>query len=220
MKKFIPLLILYFGLLLAVVVTGCRSGQPHERPSHPVVEAARAQIGVTLQYDGAYEAIPYPMGDVPRQRGVCTDVAIRALRESRGLDLQQVVHEDMKAHFSVYPKLWGLKSTDPNIDHRRVPNLQTWFKRHGWELPVTSNPDDYHPGDLVTCNVDSGRPHIMVVSNRLNSKGIPLVIHNVGRGAVEDGLLFYWKLTGHYRFPAQKSPRMDANVFEAGKTER
>ncbi len=154
-----------------------------------------------MEYDGAYEKIGYPMGDVPRQRGVCTDVAIRALREGRGMDLQQLVHEDMQAHFSVYPKLWGLTAPDPNIDHRRVPNLQTYFKRRGWELEITSDPNDYQPGDLVTCKVDSGRPHIMVVSNRTNSKGTPLVLHNLGHGTKEENVLFTWKLTGHYRLP-------------------
>ncbi len=189
------------ALTVCTMLVGCNKPTAKDRPSTPLVDAARSQIGVTLRYDGTYEKLAYPAGDVPRECGVCTDVVIRALRDARQFDLQQAVHEDMKADFAAYPKLWGLKSPDTNIDHRRVPNLQTYFERKGWELPVTSNPDDYQPGDLVTCKVDSGRPHIMVVSNRLNSKGVSLVIHNLGKGAQEENLLFYWKLTGHYRLP-------------------
>lgn len=161
-------------------------------------EAARQQIGVTVEYDPAYVSLPYPGGDVPQDRGVCTDVVIRALR-LLGLDLQQAVHEDMKAHFSAYPKLWGLKRPDKNIDHRRVPNLQTYFTRRGWKLPLTQDPADYRAGDLVTCLVADTLPHIMVVSDRRNADGTPLIIHNIGRGTQEEDALFAFPLTGHYR---------------------
>jgi uncharacterized protein YijF (DUF1287 family) len=171
--------------------------------SPPIVKAARAQVGVTLRYDGSYRALDYPNGDVPLESGVCTDVVIRALRTARNLDLQKEVHEDMAAHFSEYPKIWGSKRPDKNIDHRRVPNLRTWFKRKGYSLPVTKNPKDYRPGDLVTCTVTSGRPHIMIVSDRTNSDGVPLVIHNIGAGAREENGLFTFPLTGHYRLPKQ-----------------
>ena len=110
---------------------------------------AREQVGVTVSYNGGYQSIPYPNGDVPRETGVCTDVVIRAMR-AFGLDLQKAVHEDMKAHFSKYPKIWGLKTTDRSIDHRRVPNLRTFFARKGWSVPITENAADYKPGDLVT----------------------------------------------------------------------
>lgn len=181
-------------------VVSCGQAQNHEEgPSNEIVEAARSQIGKTVTYDGAYVALKYPGGDVPMAKGVCTDVIIRALRKGKELDLQKLVHEDMKANFSQYPKNWGLKRTDRNIDHRRVPNLKTYFKRKGYSLPVTKKKEDYLPGDLVTCTVPPNLPHIMIVSNRKGSKGVPLVIHNIGRGAREEGSLFTYKLTGHYR---------------------
>lgn len=161
-------------------------------------DAARSQIGVTIYYDPAYVVLPYPGGDVPQESGVCTDVVIRAMRHL-GLDLQQAVHEDMKRNFSAYPNNWGLKRPDKNIDHRRVPNLQVYFTRRGWSLPVTDNPADYKPGDIVTCRVSSGRPHIMVVSDYADSKGTPMVIHNLGNGTRENPQLFTFTLTGHYR---------------------
>jgi len=121
---------------------------------------AREQVGVTVSYNGGYQSIPYPNGDVPLETGVCTDVVIRAMR-AFGLDLQKAVHEDMKAHFSKYPKIWGLKTTDRSIDHRRVPNLRTFFARKGWSVPITENAADYEPGDLVTWN-----PHIATILRR------------------------------------------------------
>ncbi len=161
-------------------------------------EIARRQIGVTIKYDGSYESLTYPGGDVPIERGVCTDVVIRALRHL-GFDLQKEVHEDMKRNFSRYPRRWGLKRPDRNIDHRRVPNLQTYFKRKGWALPVTDNPADYRPGDLVTCIVGGNLPHIMIVSERTNADGVPLIIHNIGAGTEEEDCLFTFPLDGHYR---------------------
>lgn len=161
-------------------------------------ELARRQIGVTVEYDGAYERLSYPGGDVPMSRGVCTDVVIRALRHLN-FDLQKEVHEDMTRHFAAYPKNWGLKRPDKNIDHRRVPNLRAFFKRRGWSLPVTDNPADYRPGDLVTCMVGGNLPHIMIVSNRKTADGIPLVIHNIGSGTQEEDCLFTFPLNGHYR---------------------
>ena len=159
---------------------------------------ARQQIGVTIEYDGSYESLSYPGGDVPSSRGVCTDVVIRALRHLH-FDLQKEVHEDMKRNFSRYPKRWGLRRPDRNIDHRRVPNLQTFFTRKGWSLPVTDNPKDYRPGDLVTCMVGGNLPHIMIVSDRKNDEGVPLIIHNIGGGTEEEDALFLFPLNGHYR---------------------
>lgn len=161
-------------------------------------ELARRQIGVTVEYDSAYVGLAYPGGDVPEERGVCTDVVIRALR-LLDFDLQKEVHEDMKRNFAAYPKYWGLKRPDKNIDHRRVPNLQTFFKRRGWGLPVSRDAADYKPGDLVTCLVGDSLPHIMIVSDRRNEEGIPLVIHNIGVGTEEEDCLFTFPLTGHYR---------------------
>ncbi len=170
--------------------------------SHPLVVAARQQIGVTKIYDPAYVSLEYPGGDVPPERGVCTDVVIRALRDGLNYDLQQRVHEDMRANFSAYPKIWGLRRTDRSIDHRRVPNLQTFFRRQAWELAIPKKqpgPKDFAPGDLVTCMVPTNRPHIMIVSDQVDSTGSPRVIHNIGSGTKEEGLLRTFPLTGHYR---------------------
>jgi uncharacterized protein len=164
-----------------------------------IANAARAQIGKTVSYDPGYRALDYPNGDVPIETGVCADVVVRALRQSLALDLQKLVHEDMKRHFSQYPQNWGLKGPDKNIDHRRVPNLQTYFKRNGWDLPLSKASRDYQPGDLVTCIVPPNLPHIMVVSDRTNTPGQPLVIHNIGAGTQEEDRLFAFKITGHYR---------------------
>ena len=159
---------------------------------------AREQVGVTVSYNGGYQSIPYPNGDVPLETGVCTDVVIRAMR-AFGLDLQKAVHEDMKAHFSKYPKIWGLKTTDRSIDHRRVPNLRTFFARKGWSVPITENAADYEPGDLVTWNLSDSIPHIGIVSDRKTEEGTPLIIHNVGAGTQEEDFLFSHTITGHYR---------------------
>lgn len=169
-------------------------------PGSKIVTAAREQIGVTVRYDPAYTSLPFPNGDVPKERGVCTDVVIRALRSSLSQDLQKLVHEDMKANFSAYPKLWNLSRTDRSIDHRRVPNLQTFFKRRGCSLPVTNDAVSYQPGDLVTCTVPPNLPHIMIVSDKKTAEGRPLVLHNIGRGTQEEDCLFTYPLTGHYRW--------------------
>jgi uncharacterized protein YijF (DUF1287 family) len=160
---------------------------------------ARSQVGVTLSYDPVYRQLDYPGGDVPLSTGVCTDVVIRALRE-QGLDLQKSVHEDMRAHFALYPKNWGLKRTDRNIDHRRVPNLMTWFKRQGMALKVSDKPADYQAGDIVTWDLGRGLTHIGIVSDRSSPAGVPLVLHNIGRGTREEDILFGFAITGHYRF--------------------
>jgi uncharacterized protein YijF (DUF1287 family) len=168
-------------------------------PTSSIVVAARNQIGKTVTYDPSYVALAYPGGDVPIDRGVCTDVVVRALRDSLDMDLQKLVNEDMSSAFSKYPTIWGLKKPDRNIDHRRVPNLKCYFKRKGYSLPVTEDKEDYHPGDLVTCTVPSNRPHIMIVSDRKSNDGIPLAIHNIGAGTREENRLFSFPITGHYR---------------------
>ncbi len=170
-----------------------------ETASQKVVVAARWQVGKTVTYDPAYVSLKYPGGDLPIEKGVCTDVVIRAMRKGLGLDLQQLVHEDMLKHFSKYPQSWGLKRADKNIDHRRVPNLRAYFKRQGWALPVSKKAADYLPGDLVTCTVAGRLPHIMIVSDKLDADGLPKVIHNIGAGAREEASLFEFPLTGHYR---------------------
>lgn len=169
-----------------------------------LVLAARKQIGVTVRYVPDYRKIAYPNGDVPREEGVCVDVVIRGLRDARKIDLQKLVHEDMKANFKAYLQNWGLKKTDPNIDHRRVPNLQCYFRRRGWSLPVSTNAVEYHPGDFVTCLVARRLPHIMVVSDKKTRDGTPLVIHNIGAGVREEDSLMAYPITGHYRVGLKK----------------
>jgi uncharacterized protein YijF (DUF1287 family) len=163
------------------------------------VKAARKQIGMTLFYDPSYQVIDYPNGDVSIDRGVCTDVIVRALRVAYNYDLQQFVHEDMEKNFSKYPQIWGLNQPDKNIDHRRVPNLRTFFKRKGWSLPLSNRLSEFKPGDIVTCLVPPNRPHIMIVSDRRGKNSIPLVIHNIGSGTQEEDRLFEFELTGHFR---------------------
>ena len=187
-----------FLLALAPVLKGQGEVQL-PAPSNAIVDAARAQIGVTVSYDPAYVPLDYPGGDIPRHKGVCTDVVIRALRQGKGMDLQKLVHEDMKSHFMAYPAIWGLRRTDRNIDHRRVPNLRVYFQRKGYLLPPTRKSTNYQPGDLITCTVPPNRPHIMIVSNRRDRHGVPLVIHNIGRGTREEGYLLKYPHTGHYR---------------------
>ena len=165
----------------------------------PIVRAARSQIGKTTSYDPSYVGLSYPGGDVPLEKGVCTDVVVRALRGAVNLDLQKLVHEDMKIEFYAYPNIWGLKKPDANIDHRRVPNLKTYFKRRGFSLPVTRRPEDYLAGDLVTCTVGRNLAHIMIVSDKKTVGGVPFVIHNIGSGTKEEDRLFEFPITGHYR---------------------
>jgi uncharacterized protein YijF (DUF1287 family) len=171
-------------------------------PKKSLVKAARTQIGQTLLYDPSYKVLKYPNGDVPKERGVCTDVIIRAMRSAFNIDLQRLVHEDMKMNFLKYPQKWGLKSPDKNIDHRRVPNLQTFFKRQGWYLGISDKASDYNPGDMVTCIVPQKLPHIMIVSDKKNKDGIPFVIHNIGAGVQEEDRLFEFEHTGHFRMIA------------------
>ena len=153
-----------------------------------------------VEYDPKYFSIKYPNGDVPKDKGVCTDVVIRAYRKL-GIDLQKEVHEDMKANFSKYPKTWGLKKPDTNIDHRRVPNLQVYFTRFGQSLGTSEKASDYKTGDLVTWKINGKLPHIGIVTNKKSADGKRnLIVHNVGAGQVLEDCLFKYDLTGHYRF--------------------
>ena len=165
-----------------------------------LVRAARRQVGVTLTYDPAYTVLRFPNGDVDRAKGVCTDVVIRAFRDALGADLQALVNADMRANFGAYPKNWGLGRPDRNIDHRRVPNLATYWRRHGAALPVTDDPADWRPGDIFTQMVGGRLPHTGIVSDRKDTTGVPLVLHNIGGGTREEDALFKHKLTGHFRW--------------------
>jgi uncharacterized protein YijF (DUF1287 family) len=166
-----------------------------------IVSAARERTTHNVTYDGSYFSISYPGGDVPDSLGVCTDVVIRVYR-TLGVDLQKEVHEDMRRNFSKYPsrRIWGLKTTDKNIDHRRVPNLQSYFSRFGKKLSVSEQASDYQPGDLVTWMLPGNLPHIGIVSDRKSRAGVPLIIHNIGSGPQEEDILFEYPITGHYRY--------------------
>jgi uncharacterized protein YijF (DUF1287 family) len=163
------------------------------------LDAARAQTGQAVRYDGSYRKLAYPGGDVPSNIGVCTDVVIRAYR-AIGIDLQVKVHEDMKRAFAAYPKTWGRSAPDPNIDHRRVPNLQAFFKRAGAGVAISREAKDYHPGDLVTWMLPGSLPHIGIVAGERSVDGVPLIIHNIGRGPQIEDSLFAYTITGHYRY--------------------
>lgn len=172
--------------------------EPSAAQPSQLVQSARSQIGKTVRYDPAYTALAYPMGDVPLEKGVCTDVVIRALRE-QNMDLQQLVHQDMRQNFSVYPKRWGLKRPDVNIDHRRVLNLITFFTRQGWAVQDKT----FRAGDIVTWELNGNRlPHIGIVSDRKKGN-IPLIIHNIGAGTQEEDVLYKHKITGHFRLPVK-----------------
>ncbi|WP_026706228.1 DUF1287 domain-containing protein [Flavobacterium soli] len=163
-------------------------------------EAAISLTKDKVVYDPKYVSIPYPNVDVPKDRGVCTDVVIRAYRKL-GIDLQKEVHLDMKKNFSLYPKTWGLKRPDTNIDHRRVPNLQVYFTRKGKSLGVSKKASDYKTGDLVTWMIGGKLPHIGIATNRKSVDGKRnLIVHNVGSGQVLEDCLFRYEITGHYRF--------------------
>lgn len=162
--------------------------------------AAISIIDPEVEYTPNYVGIKYPNGDVPAKTGVCTDVIIRAYRKL-DIDLQKEVHEDMKANFSIYPKTWGLKSTDKNIDHRRVPNLEVFFERKGEKLAVSQNPGDYKTGDLVTWMIADKLPHIGIITHLKSSDGKrPMIVHNVGYGQVLQDCLFSYKIVGHFRY--------------------
>lgn len=188
--------------LAALFISFFFSGEGYASQQEKLVQAALKQTHDSVVYDPTYSRISYPGGDVPADRGVCSDVIVRAYR-AIGLDLQKLVHEDMKKNFSLYPKLWGMKTTDTNIDHRRVPNLQLYFKRQGAALPISDKPQDYKPGDIVTWNLkDKGSlPHIGIVVDRyVGPEKRPMVVHNIGRGPECEDMLFSYKITGHYRF--------------------
>ena len=160
---------------------------------------AKKQIGVTVGYDPAYRQLDFPRGDIPQQTGVCTDVVIRAYR-LQNIDLQQLVNHDMKNHWSAYPKIWGLNGTDSNIDHRRVPNLEVFFARHGQSLSLTDK-HSFEAGDIVTWRLPNGNlPHIGIVSDKKTLNDTPLIIHNIGRGTQENDILFAYPISGHFRY--------------------
>ncbi|MBF0197814.1 MAG: DUF1287 domain-containing protein [Planctomycetes bacterium] len=173
------------------------------KQDHPLVSAAREQIGVTTSYDPAYVGLKYPNGDVPMDRGVCSDVVVRALRVAYNQDLQELIHLDMKKNFRSYPKKWGLKRTDRNIDHRRVLNIRTYLKRQGYSLSIPGIYSAYQAGDIVTCKVGN-LDHIAIISSKRNRENLPYIIHNIGSGAKEDDYLQKLKITARFTYPKQE----------------
>jgi uncharacterized protein len=208
------LVVCFFALTIACRQSSARvesgqvaiDGKPQpvvavEQPTRKrMIEAAIDQVNYTKGYDPAYVKIAYPNGDVPLATGVCSDVIIRAFRKV-DIDLQREVHQDMQQNFAAYPQKWGLKRPDTNIDHRRVPNLMTYFKRQGKAAPMTQNAADYQPGDIVAWDLGGGITHIGIMTNILAGDGSRLkVIHNIGAGAQIEDVLFSWKIIGHYRY--------------------
>lgn len=191
------------ALLLVLVASCAAQTQSAARAdfTRRLVAAAIERTHHTVRYDPAYVRIPYPGGDVPPDTGVCTDEIIRSYR-AVGVDLQKEVHEDMAKNFDAYPRKWRwLRGhPDPNIDHRRVPNLQVFFQRKGQSLPITNRADDYKPGDLVTWDLGGNVPHIgIIVDQKDRWSGRYMIVHNIGGPKMED-VLFNWKITGHYRY--------------------
>ena len=186
-------------ILLSFLALMCTFGAAQAGTASELVAAARAQIGVTLVYDPSYQRIGYPNGDIAQSRGVCTDVVVRAYRKL-GTDLQELVHRDMRHAWRTYPNPWRLKAPDSNIDHRRVPNLETFFKRHGVSLPPSKRAGDYRPGDIVSWRLPGNLPHIGIVSDLTSPLGVPVIIHNIGSGVRMEDMLFSYPISGHFRF--------------------
>ena len=196
----------FYFLLIGLAFFTCSQNQKEVQPivnaktfEEKLSNAAISIIDESIVYTPDYVSIKYPNGDVPAKTGVCSDVVIRAYRKL-GIDLQKEVHEDMKANFSKYPTKWGLKKTDTNIDHRRVPNLEVFFERKGKKLPVSKNASDYKTGEMVTWMIGGKLPHIGIVTHKKSSNGNPMIVHNVGGGQVSEDCLFSWKIVGHYSF--------------------
>lgn len=216
-----------FFLLLAALLNACNTSSPAQRSAtqsyqsntasgsggpalpvaitargHALAQAAESIIDARIIYDPQYFVIDYPNGDVPKNKGVCTDVVIRSFRKT-GIDLQKEVHEDMQTHFSLYPRIWGRSTTDRNIDHRRVPNLMTYFSRKGYKKAITRTGTDYLPGDIVAWRLPAGQTHIGIVSREPGpDRKHYLIIHNIGNGQVLEDCLFRFEIIGHYRLPS------------------
>jgi len=197
-------------LALTLLLAGIAAPASAQSFALKLSAAALERTAHQVTYDGAYRVIAYPLGDVPADRGVCADEIIRAYR-GLGIDLQRLVHEDMAAHFSAYPRLWGLTAPDRNIDHRRVPNLERFFARHGAALPASADAAQYRPGDLVTWRLGGTLPHIGIVTDRRSADGArPLIVHNIGAGPKLEDVLFAFPLFGHYRYEGPVETRRAA----------
>ena len=198
--------LLIAGLLLSLLSAQTKTPATKSDFLQQFAEAAYQRTKATVRYNPKYVKLSYPSGDVPADTGVCTDEVIRAYR-TLGIDLQKEVHEDMLANFSVYPNNWNRTKTDVNIDHRRVPNLQAFFRRKGESLPITNIADDYKPGEIVTWKLPIGADHIgMVVDHKDFLRRRNWVVHNIGEGPKMEDVLFAWKITGHYRYYGPNPP--------------
>ena len=187
-------------LLISLFLTSLATTSTAEDFKQKLSDAAIERTSHIVIYSGAYRKLDYPGGDLPAMFGVCTDVVVRAYR-AVGIDLQKEVHEDMKSNFSRYPNNWGLTKTDTNIDHRRVPNLQTFFTRKGQSLAKSRDPEDYITGDIVSWILPNNMTHIGIVVDELNpDKKRPMIVHNIGLGPKMDDILFKYTITGHYRY--------------------
>lgn len=196
--------IVYFlFIFLSFFTCSQKSAEAVEMPNNFQDKLSAAAISIidsNVKYTPDYVSIKYPNGDVPVKTGVCTDVVIRSYRKL-DIDLQKEVHEDMKKNFSKYPKTWGLRNTDTNIDHRRVPNLETFFTRKGEKLTVSENPNDYKTGEIVTWMINGKLPHIGIITNKKSPDGKrPMIVHNVGAGQVLEDCLFSYTIVGHYKY--------------------
>jgi len=188
--------IIFFTIALLLV-----SSEALAKSAAEIVTAAQERTLKSVTYQSAYVKLDYPGGDVPSYTGVCTDVIIRTYRNALGFDFQKAVHEDMKANFSAYPQIWGHRGADKNIDHRRVPNLETFLRRQGASVPITQSAQDYLPGDIVSWRLfKGGTPHIGIVTDKKSALGTPLIVHNIGAGPREDDILFEYEIEGHFRF--------------------
>ena len=221
--SFIQKIIRSASLLILLAFAACQSNfqstaqtrenispATHEKPKlveiespaiKKLLESAIEQTTLTKSYDPAYTVLAYPNGDVPMEKGVCTDVIIRAFRRA-GVDLQKEVHEDMAGNFAAYPKKWSLRKPDSNIDHRRVPNLQTFFARRKKSLPITDRAENFKPGDVVAWDLNGkGLTHIGIVSTFYSETTKRYsIIHNIGGGTRLEDVVFNWKIIGHYRY--------------------
>ncbi len=190
-------------IIILLLLISCVSASGQTSFGERLADSALVLTRQNVQYDPSYFQIDYPNGDIPADKGVCTDVVIRAYRKA-GVDLQKEVHEDMTAHFKEYPKNWGLEAPDKNIDHRRVPNLMTFFKRHGTVKKITQEPNNYEPGDIVCWNLGGRITHIGIVSGIKSNDGQRyLIIHNIGAGQVAEDILFDYEIIGHYGYEKQ-----------------
>lgn len=143
-----------------------------------------------------YKSAYYNGGYPPNNEGVCTDVIWRAFMNA-GYTLKDLVDEDIKNNLKEYP---NIEKQDPNIDFRRVVNLNIYFKRNA--LVLTNDPykiEEWQPGDIIVFN-----NHIAIISDKRNKDGIPYIIHNAGQlNREEDTLIRWYKkkgIMGHYRF--------------------